>query len=162
MNKKFSQEEKQQLLDNLEIESKFLSLLVCTHAIINTVAHRKRRLEDELSDALEKFIIRQEGQISRIPRLVRAMSLREFKGKYKGDIKAALRGLQMEKLGVTGGDETAFSEIDKSARKRKWVASVGVDGNAHTIDAGPGSTDDLSRASKTGKCNWPPVPRRSL
>jgi hypothetical protein len=52
--------------------------------------------------------------------------MREFGEKYDGDIQAALRGVQRERMGVSeeiwpGGREI---EIDKSTRKRKWVASV--------------------------------------
>lgn len=45
--------------------------------------------------------------------------MREFGEKYAGDVQAALRGIQREKM---GGAE-AVGEIDKTTRKRKWVAS---------------------------------------
>lgn len=78
------------------------------------MAHRAREFERCLEDALESFRIRQEGLISRVPRLVRNITMREF-AKYDGDVQACLRALQREKLG--GEAET----IDKTTRKRKWV-----------------------------------------
>jgi hypothetical protein len=98
----FSVDEKQQLIANLEIE----------------VNHRKNQFKSWLNDHLENFSIHQEGLVSRIPKQVRAMKMRDFGAKYNGNIQAALRGVQREKL-VAGG----ATEIDKSTRKRKWVAS---------------------------------------
>ena len=48
--------------------------------------------------------------------------MREFGKKYEGNIQSALRGYQKERLVAAGGDAT-LGEIDKSMRKRKWVAS---------------------------------------
>ena len=50
------------------------------------------------------------------------MTMREFGDKYNGDIQAALRGFQKERLETVGGTGT-LGELDKDARKRKWVAS---------------------------------------
>lgn len=50
------------------------------------------------------------------------MTMREFGEKYEGNIQSALRGFQKERLTAAGGDAT-LGEIDKSMRKRKWVAS---------------------------------------
>jgi hypothetical protein len=61
--------------------------------------------------------------------------MREFQ-KYDGDMQAALRGLQQEKLG--GG--SFMKEIDKTTRKRKWVASQEAE-----IEA------ESSKAPKSGK-----------
>lgn len=68
--------------------------------------------------------------------------MRDFSSKYDGDIQAALRGLQREKM---GGDVT---EIDKTTRKRKWVASQEVEGDVHW-SAGDA---DTSKAVKNGEC----------
>lgn len=54
--------------------------------------------------------------------------MREFGTNYNGDIQAALRGLQKERM---GGEVT---EIDKSTRKRKWVASQEVDTDSNATD----------------------------
>ncbi|KAF7796267.1 hypothetical protein EIP86_007441 [Pleurotus ostreatoroseus] len=102
--RKFTQEEKKQLLDNLDIEG------------MSALAHRVRQFESWLADALENFRIHQEGLVSRVPRLVRGITLRDF-AKYNGDVQACLKGLQREKL---GGEAEA---IDKTTRKRKWVES---------------------------------------
>lgn len=64
----------------------------------------------------------QEGQVSRIPKQVRTMTMREFGGKYDGNIQSALRGFQKERLAAAGADAT-LGEINRSMRKRKWAAS---------------------------------------
>ena len=88
----------------------------------SSVEHRTRQFEAWLKDRLENFTIHQEGQVSRIPKQVRGMTMREFGTKYEGNIQSALRGYQKERLVAAGGDAT-LGEIDKSMRKRKWVAS---------------------------------------
>ncbi|KAF8158345.1 hypothetical protein B0H34DRAFT_656138 [Crassisporium funariophilum] len=104
--RQYSDEEKRQLIANLDIE----------------VAHRTRQFKSWLTDRLENFAIHQEGQVSRIPKQVRGMTMREFGEKYEGNVQSALRGFQRERLVAAGGDAT-LGEIDKSVRKRKWVAS---------------------------------------
>ena len=64
--------------------------------------------------------------MSRIPKQVRNMTMREFGEKYNGNIQAALRGFQKEKF-VAAGGEGSLGELDKDARKRKWVASQEID-----------------------------------
>ncbi|KAF5382412.1 hypothetical protein D9615_002971 [Tricholomella constricta] len=114
-NRKYTSEEKQQLLANLDIE----------------VAHRIRQFESWLNDRLENFNMHQEGHVSRIPKQVRNMTMREFGEKYDGNVQAALRGFQKEKF-VAAGGEGSLGELDKDARKRKWVASQ--EGTAETKD----------------------------
>ncbi|KAG1733030.1 uncharacterized protein EDB91DRAFT_1149956 [Suillus paluster] len=94
--RKYTPEEKQQLLQNLDIE----------------VEHRVRQLEEWLADALTNFRLHQEGLISRIPKLVRGVTMSEFADTYNGDIQACLRGL-------VGGAPPNL-EIDRETRKRKW------------------------------------------
>ncbi|KAG1732065.1 hypothetical protein EDB19DRAFT_1735587 [Suillus lakei] len=94
--RKYTPEEKQQLLQNLDIE----------------VEHRVRQLEEWLADALKNFRLHQEGLISRIPKLVRGVTMGEFADTYNGDIQACLRGL-------VGGAPPNL-EIDRETRKRKW------------------------------------------
>ncbi|OJA10574.1 hypothetical protein AZE42_04635 [Rhizopogon vesiculosus] len=94
--RKYTPEEKQQLLQNLDIE----------------VEHRVRQLEEWLADALKNFCLHQEGLISRIPKLVRSVTMGEFADTYNGDIQACLRGL-------VGGAPPDL-EIDRETRKRKW------------------------------------------
>ncbi|KAF8208881.1 hypothetical protein K438DRAFT_1573514 [Mycena galopus ATCC 62051] len=98
----FNVDEKQHLIANLEIE----------------VNHRRLQFRSWLNDHLENFSIHQEGLVSRIPKQVRAMKMRDFGAKYNGNIQAALRGVQRDKFVAAGA-----TEIDKSTRKRKWVAS---------------------------------------
>ncbi|KAF8631810.1 hypothetical protein AX17_005025 [Amanita inopinata Kibby_2008] len=109
--RKYSDDEKQQLLANLDLE----------------VAHRTRQFEAWLADRLENFNIHQQGQISRIPKQVRSMKMREFGGKYNGNVQDALRGVQRDRMAAAGLDGN-FAEINKSERKRKWVASQEVEG----------------------------------
>ncbi|PBK97641.1 hypothetical protein ARMGADRAFT_987451 [Armillaria gallica] len=106
MTRKYSDEEKSQLIANLNLE----------------VAHRTRQLQSWLAGGLENFKIHQEGHVSRIPKQVRGMTMREFGEKYNGNVQAALRGVQREKL-TSAGNDPAFGEIDKNMRKRKWLAS---------------------------------------
>lgn len=83
---------------------------------VGVVSHRTRQFESWLADALQNFRIHQEGLISRVPRLVRDITLRDFV-KYNGDVQECLKGIQRERL---GGDAAT---IDKTTRKRKWVES---------------------------------------
>jgi len=84
----------------------------------------------------------QEGQISRIPKLVRGITMREFR-KYEGDIQAALRGLQQAKF-----EEGPFGvEIDKDTRKRKWAAIQEAENHA----SGSGSAEVEAEPSKAAK-----------
>ncbi|KAH0586338.1 hypothetical protein J132_03636 [Termitomyces sp. J132] len=105
-NRKYTREEKQHLIANLELE----------------VTHRIRQFESWLADRLENFNFHQEGQVSRIPKQVRSMTMREFGEKYNGNVQAALRGVQKERL-IAAGGEGSLGELDKDARKRKWIAS---------------------------------------
>ncbi|RPD62233.1 hypothetical protein L226DRAFT_482837 [Lentinus tigrinus ALCF2SS1-7] len=98
--RKYSAEEKEQLLANLDLE----------------VSHKTRQFEEWLTDVLENFRRHQESLILRMPRIVRDMTLREFV-KYNGDIQAAVKGRNRELL----GNEDAT--IDLGTRKRKWVES---------------------------------------
>ncbi|KAG9310621.1 hypothetical protein JVU11DRAFT_9189 [Chiua virens] len=79
--------------------------------------HRVRQIEEWLAVAVESFRLHQEGLISRIPKLVREVTMGDFADKYNGDIQACLRGIQSEQMG-----ETEF-EIDRDTRKRKWAAT---------------------------------------
>ena len=109
------------------------------------VAHRTRQFESWLADRLENFTIHQEGLVSRIPRQVRSMTMREFGEKYQGNVQAALRGFQTERL-VAAGADANFGEIDKSARKRKWVEGVEAE-----MEKGATKDGENSRVAKSGK-----------
>ncbi|OJT02040.1 hypothetical protein TRAPUB_7456 [Trametes pubescens] len=122
--RKYSAEEKEQLLANLDLE----------------VAHKTRQFEDWLSDALENFRRHQEGLILRIPRIVRNVTLRDF-AKYNGDIQECVKGLKRDMLGAE--DNT----IDAGTRKRKWIESQETEDK---LDGKLGHTES-SRAIKTAR-----------
>jgi len=114
---------------------------VCTHPI--SVEHRVRQLEEWLAAALKNFKLHQEGLISRIPKLVRSVTMGDFADKYNGDIQACLRGLQRERMG-----EVEAIEIDRETRKRKWAAAL-----EETEASGSGTANhdsESSRALKNG------------
>ncbi|KAI5123459.1 hypothetical protein M0805_008829 [Coniferiporia weirii] len=121
--RRFTTEEKKQLLANLDIE----------------VAHRTRQFEESLAQILESFKNHHEGQVLRVPKLVRNITMGEFADKYNGDINECLRGLQRERQ---GGEPT----LDPSLKKRKWKDS----------EDAPGPEDaESSRASKTARMASP-------
>ncbi|KAI0081537.1 hypothetical protein K474DRAFT_1656319 [Panus rudis PR-1116 ss-1] len=123
--KKYTTEEKAQLLANLDLE----------------VSHRVRQFEEWLADALENFRTHQEGLILRVPRLVRDVTLRDF-AKYNGDIQECLKGIQRERLGGENGATT----IDRTTRKRKWVESQEAEGRAAADAAETESTKAMKSA----------------
>lgn len=85
------------------------------------------------------------------------MKMREFGEKYNGNVQAALRGFQKEKFVAAGGEGT-LGELDKVARKRKWVASQEVD----SVDS---KDHDSSKAPKNGQApeflSYPLIPTLS-
>ncbi|KAI0662052.1 hypothetical protein C8Q70DRAFT_910071 [Cubamyces menziesii] len=123
--RKYSAEEKEQLLANLDLE----------------VAHKTRQFEEWLADALENFRRHQEGLILRIPRIVRNVTLKEF-AKYNGDIQECIKGLKRELLGAED------NIIDPSTRKRKWIESQETDGDKSDSKL---ATQESSRAIKTAR-----------
>ncbi|KAL0960716.1 hypothetical protein HGRIS_005742 [Hohenbuehelia grisea] len=135
--REYTAEEKQQLLINLDIE----------------VAHRTNQFKAWLADALENFTIHQEGHVLRIPKQVRGMTMREFGAKYNGNVQAALRGVQTERL-VAAGMEPGFGiDTDKSTRKRKWLASQESMENVASSSKVEGAKADAesSRATKNAR-----------
>lgn len=85
----------------------------------------------------------QETLLSHIPKSVRSMTMRDFGEKYKGNVQAAVRGVQKAKF-VNERGESALEKIDKSTRKRKWVASQETESDAPVHG-------DVSRATKSGE-----------
>lgn len=108
------------------------------------VAHRTDQFRRELADRLENFKENQGTLLSHIPKAVRNMTMREFGNTYNGNIQAAVRGYQKAKF-VSERGQNVLEKIDKSTRKRKWVASQEADGEMSQS----GSNPDL-RATKTG------------
>lgn len=110
----FSPEQKSQLLANLDIEGTVLFFCsIPSHP--PSVAHRSRQLESWLSDTLAAFRNRHESQLAYIPHVVRGMTMAEFDEKYDGDVQAALRGLQKERIAVK------VAPLDRNEMKRKWA-----------------------------------------
>src|SRR6266852_4451850 len=111
----FSPGEKEQLVANLDIEGTHTLYSSCGPSHLASVAHRTRQLESWLSDTLAAFRNRHERQLTYIPHLVRGMTMAEFGDKYDGDVQAALRGLQKERLTVD------VAPLDRNEMKRKWA-----------------------------------------
>ncbi|KAF9049610.1 hypothetical protein BDZ89DRAFT_1098929 [Hymenopellis radicata] len=123
--RKYSDEEKKQLIANLNHE----------------VEHRTHQFRSWLQDRLEAFRIHQEGHILRIPKEVRSMTMREFGEKYNGNVQAARRGVQRERLNSAEEDPTS-NDLD---RKRKRIPSQEDD-----LDA-THSGGESSRATKNAR-----------
>ena len=102
-------------------------------ALSPTVEHRTKQLEAWLSDAIKSFRSRNEGYISRIPRIVLGVKMRDLEAKYNGDVLTCMKVLQMDKLaeGAAG--------VERSTKKRKWLAAQ---------DADPERGDESFRAVK--------------
>ena len=139
----FSREQKEQLVTNLDIEGT-LPLSSCrgpSHPA--PVAHRTRQLESWLSDTLAAFRNRHERQLTYIPHLVRGMTMAEFGDKYDGDVQAALRGIQKERL------TAEVAPLDRNEMKRKW-APVPEEEEHETrlADSGKNANSGHARAAK--------------
>jgi hypothetical protein len=105
--------------------------------LLPTVEHRAGQLEAWLSDAIESFRSRNEGYLSRIPRIVIGVKMRDLEAKYNGDVLTCMKALQMDRLaeGAAG--------VERSTKKRKWLAAQDTD---------PERSDETSRAVKNRKC----------
>ncbi|EIN12773.1 hypothetical protein PUNSTDRAFT_50013 [Punctularia strigosozonata HHB-11173 SS5] len=138
--RKYTAEEKQHILANLDIE----------------VSHRVRTFESQLADTLENYRIHAEGQVSRVPKQLRSITMAEFIDKYQGDLQAALRGVQkeaLEKLGATVG-----GELDRAERKRKWISNLETTGEA---EAGSSTANKFPRTGPSPRKKAPATPSRS-
>ena len=67
------------------------------------------------------------------------MTMAEFGDKYDGDVQAALRGLQKERLTVD------VAPLDRNAMKRKWAP---VPEEEEEPETGQGDSGKNSRAAK--------------
>ena len=105
-----------------------------------TVEHRTKQLEAWLSDAIESFRSRNEGYLSRIPRIVLGVKMRDLEAKYNGDVRTCMKVMQMDRLaeGAAG--------VERSTKKRKWLAAQDTDLER---------SDESSRAVKNRKCKYP-------
>jgi len=135
----FTIKDKQKLLANLDIEGTVNS---STHfgrrtTLLPAVEHRAKQLEAWLSDAIESFRSRNEGYLSRIPRIVLGVKMRDLENRYDGDVLTCMKVLQMDRLaeGAAG--------VERSTKKRKWLAAQDID---------PERSDESSRAIKNRTC----------
>lgn len=103
------------------------------------VEHRTNQLEAWLSDAIESFRSRNEGYLSRIPRIVLGVKMRDLEAKYNGDVLTCMKVLQMDRLAeeATG--------VERSTKKRKWLAAQDTDLER---------SDESSRAVKNREWNY--------
>jgi hypothetical protein len=139
----FSPEQKHQLLANLDIEGTTVLSFFSVPSHFPSVAHRSRQLESWLSDTLAAFRNRHERQLAIIPHLVRGMTMAEFGDKYDGDVQAALRGLQKERLAIN-----VVEPLDRNEMKRKWVpVPEEEEHETYPRDSGK-NLDNHSRAAK--------------
>src|SRR5260370_14199170 len=104
---KLTETEKQQSLENLDIEGapnemKTLVQLSANVSLFTAVENEKRRFEAYLQDILQNFATRHEAQITRIPKDVRKMTLREF-DRYGGTITACVQALCKQR--IAAGEE---------------------------------------------------------
>ncbi len=107
-----------------------------------SVAHRTRQLESWLADTLAAFRNRHERHLAYIPHLVRGMTMAEFADKYDGDVQAALRGLQKERLTVD------VAPLDRSAMKRKWAPVPEEEHETRPGDSRENANSGHARAAK--------------
>ena len=146
----FSPEQKEQLLINLDIEGTHSPSSCCEPSHLALVAHRTRQLESWLSDTLAAFRNRHERQLTYIPHLVRGMTMAEFGDKYDGDVEAALRGLQKERLTVD------IAPLDRNEMKRKW-AQVPEEEEHETRHSGKNTNSGHGRAAKHREWSYLPL-----
>ncbi|KAH9936179.1 uncharacterized protein B0H18DRAFT_1113612 [Fomitopsis serialis] len=142
---RYSAEEKKQLLANLDLEGASHSLVLVDSILhlFRAVQHRTEQIEAWLADSLENFRLRHEGQISRIPRVVRDITLKEF-AKYNGNVQECVKAMARDALG------TGQNGMDRTALKRKWAASQEEANAAAGPSTGAGSRDaESSRGLKS-------------
>jgi hypothetical protein len=70
------------------------------------------------------------------------MTMAEFGDKYDGDVQAALRGLQKERLAVD------VAPLDRQAMKRKWAPVPEEEEEELEGDSGKNSNSNHGRAAK--------------
>lgn len=60
-----------------------------------------------VADILGRFLIRQENEVTRIPRALRSLTVGEFADKYNGSIAACLQGMAQARLESTQDSDLA-------------------------------------------------------
>ncbi|QRW00625.1 hypothetical protein RhiJN_28643 [Ceratobasidium sp. AG-Ba] len=97
--RRFTEEEKAQLLENFDLE----------------IADREARMRSNVADILARFLVRQENEVTRIPRALRSLTVGEFADKYDGSISACLQGMAQARV-----ESAQDAEL---GGKRKWQAA---------------------------------------
>jgi hypothetical protein len=108
--RRFTEEEKAQLLENFDLESVYTdrpASFLYAKAIPAAVADRVARMRSNVADILERFLIRQENEVTRIPRALRSLNVGEFADKYDGSIAACLQGMAQARLESAQGSDLA-------------------------------------------------------
>ncbi|GJJ13297.1 hypothetical protein Clacol_007549 [Clathrus columnatus] len=101
--RKYTEDEKKQLLINLELE----------------VQDRIRQFEAYLAHSLEAFRLRHENEVTRIPRAVRALTMGEFADKYDGDVNNALQAIAKARLEAS--DDSLGDVVRKKVFARAFL-----------------------------------------
>ncbi|EJD40445.1 hypothetical protein AURDEDRAFT_115846 [Auricularia subglabra TFB-10046 SS5] len=103
--------EKQQMLNNLELE----------------VADRAHKFEKQMADVVAAFVVRSENEVTKVPRAVRAMLLMisDF-ARHGGDIKRAMHALAKDRLDAI--PDASREHVAMSVKKRKWDCDRDDDG----------------------------------
>ncbi|KAJ1309968.1 hypothetical protein OPQ81_006726 [Rhizoctonia solani] len=124
--RRFTEEEKAQLLENFDLE----------------IADRVARMRANVADILERFLIRQENEVTRIPRALRSLTVGEFADKYNGSISECLQKMAQARLEST-------QDADIAGGKRKWQGTQSTEATS-TLDK------EGSRAPKAARKAAPP------
>lgn len=112
-------------------------------------------MRSHVADILERFLIRQENEVTRIPRALRSLTVGEFADKYDGSIAACLQGMAQARIesaqdsDLAGGKRYAEHSVHLSfsgtkysnPSRRKWQNAQNPE---VTVEA------EGSRAPKTG------------
>ncbi|CAE6478395.1 unnamed protein product [Rhizoctonia solani] len=125
--RRFTEEEKSQLLENFDLE----------------IGDRVARMRANVADILERFLIRQENEVTRIPRALRSLNIGEFADKYNGSISECLQKMVQARLELA-------QETDLAGGKRKWQGTQNADATAPSDKEG-------SRAPKAARKAPPPT-----
>lgn len=113
--RKYTDEEKKQLLANLDLEGMSMTCLTILYFHSRQVRDRIRQFEAYLAHSLEAFKLRHENEVTRIPRAIRTLTVAEFADKYDGDVNKALQAITKARMEASGEP----AGIDGSTRKRQ-------------------------------------------
>ncbi|CAE6498277.1 unnamed protein product [Rhizoctonia solani] len=121
LGRRFTEEEKAQLLENFDLE----------------IADRVARMRTNVTDILERFLIRHENEVTRIPRALRSLNVGEFADKYNGSISECMQKMAQARL-------ESSQDTDFTGGKRKWQGT-------QNTEAATASDKEGSRAPKAAR-----------